>query len=289
MHAVVAWSQGSMQSLITITILIVGVVAVHATPSIASIVLAFILLQQRLGGAILSLAQVPVSRTYVRLSWERIPPYLRTSDFGLSSNGGTAGALAVTDLEIGVPGRDLLHSCSLRFPRTGVVLILGGNGTGKTQFLRTLVGLRPATSGTVLWHADLKSRVAYIPQHVPLFNGTMRENIALGRLVSPGELSDALKTVEWDVHELDRPVTGDVRLSGGELKRLATVRALLGKPRAVVIDEVEAGVHDARRLIDVIVRSVPLVIAVTHHPELWPEHVIRYNLANGELRPIQVA
>ena len=131
--------------------------------------------------------------------------------------------------------------------------LLGRNGVGKTTTLRGIVGQATRTSGRVALdgvaierlstHAIARMGVAYVPEDRGVFPGlTVAENLRLGRLAG-GEASD----VEHAVARF--PVLGERleqdagALSGGERQMLALGRALLARPRLLLIDEFSEGLQ----------------------------------------------
>ena len=132
--------------------------------------------------------------------------------------------------------------------------VVGRTGSGKTTFSRLLLRLVEATSGTVeiggvpiadIPLAELRRRVALVPQEVELFEGTVRDNVTLFDPVPTDiEVLDALRNVGLDalvaggIHrELG---AGGAGLSAGEAQLLALARVWLRQPDLVVLDEATA-------------------------------------------------
>lgn len=134
--------------------------------------------------------------------------------------------------------------------------LVGSTGVGKTTLARLLLGLqRPSTGfvrldGTDLstWDSDdLGRHLGYVPQSTQLLNGSVKDNI--GRFSKAGleEITAAAELVGVHQHILKLPQGYDtsiqdaeVRLSGGELQRIALARAFFGQPSLVVLDEPNA-------------------------------------------------
>lgn len=160
--------------------------------------------------------------------------------------------LEVEGLDGGYGRSQVLFGLGLRVPRTGGVAILGRNGAGKTTLLKTLIGeLRPSAgavrldAGDILT-ADTETRVrrgmGYVPQeHAVFARLTVRENLMLGALAQrPRASLDLALDVFPKLGQRLGQQAGT--LSGGERKMLAISRALLGRPRLLMLDEPTEGV-----------------------------------------------
>lgn len=149
----------------------------------------------------------------------------------------------------------VLHDVDLRLSERGFTAVVGPSGSGKS----TLAGLVPrffdVDSGSVeiggvdvreMVRDDLAERVAMVMQQVYLVDGTVRDNITLGRPdADEAEIARALRLARLDElvagleHGLDTQVgaRGD-RFSGGEKQRIALARALITRAPIIVLDEV---------------------------------------------------
>ncbi|GAA1784026.1 ABC transporter ATP-binding protein [Streptomonospora arabica] len=148
-----------------------------------------------------------------------------------------------------------LNGVSMSVPRGGICAVLGANGAGKTTLLRTLSGLKRAESGRVLLDgADItrlpaERHVRHGLAHVPEGGGviaelTVEENLRLGGLWRAGRRDRARSAAE--VLELFPPLRERVSrpaatLSGGERQMLALGRALMARPRVLLLDEPSLG------------------------------------------------
>lgn len=166
-------------------------------------------------------------------------------------------ALEARDVYVSLDGMPVLRGVGIEVHRGEAVAILGGNGSGKTTFVRALLGLVPHTSGTIrLFGADQAAfrdhwRIGYVPQYsaIGVPAATVREIVTSGRLAHtkpfqwPGakdrrKVDEALALVGLS----DRAGWPFGTLSGGQKQRVLIARALATGPELLVMDEPMAGV-----------------------------------------------
>lgn len=149
-----------------------------------------------------------------------------------------------------------LHGVSLRVRRGEFIVITGRIGSGKSTFVRVLLGLLRAQQGSVRWNGQsvtdpaeffIPPRCAYTSQVPRLFSETLRENILLGLPEDLADLPGALRAavLETDVARLERgldTVVGPrgVRLSGGQVQRAAAARMFVREPELLVFDDLSS-------------------------------------------------
>ena len=134
--------------------------------------------------------------------------------------------------------REILHDVSLSIAPGEIVTIVGPNGAGKTTLLKCLLGLETVSHGSVIRAPDL--RIGYVPQQFkpqPSMPLTVQSFLELYAAIDP-LLADKLAIG----HLLKSRMTD---LSGGELRRVLLLRALLREPQLLVLDEPTAGVDVA--------------------------------------------
>ncbi|MBW4445255.1 MAG: ABC transporter ATP-binding protein/permease [Plectolyngbya sp. WJT66-NPBG17] len=145
---------------------------------------------------------------------------------------------------------------SLQIQRGSFTVITGSIGSGKTTLLRVLLGLLPMQSGEIYWNGQqianpdqffTPSRSAYTPQVPQLFSTTLRENILLGLERSDAELQKAiaLSTFDRDLAMMPDGLNTQIgskgmRLSGGQIQRVAAARMLIRQPELLVFDDLSS-------------------------------------------------
>ncbi|MFC9087649.1 ABC transporter ATP-binding protein [Nocardiopsis dassonvillei] len=162
--------------------------------------------------------------------------------------------LSVEELSASYGAVRALDRVSLTVPAKGVCAVLGANGAGKTTLLRTLTGLHPAASGRVLLNGEDITRLPAEKvitrglAHVPEGGGvivelTVEENLRLGGLWRSDRRRDSAmgEVLELFPPLAERRARPASTLSGGERQMLAIGRALMARPRVLLLDEPSLG------------------------------------------------
>jgi len=172
-----------------------------------------------------------------------------------------------------------VRGVSFEVPRGGIIAVLGANGAGKTSLLRTITGLVRPSSGSVKLAGEDVTRLPVEEivrrgmAHVPEGRGviaelTVAENLRLGGLWRGREATPLREIYELFPRLEERANQPASRLSGGERQMLSIGRALVGRPRALLLDEPSLGLAPVlvaqimamvRRLADTLGLAVLLV------------------------------
>jgi len=176
--------------------------------------------------------------------------------------------LQVDSIDLFYGGSQALRGVSIEARAGAVTAVLGRNGVGKTSLLRAIIGQEPVRGGHIRWdgaditklptHKRTRRGVAIVPQGREIFSLlTVEENLQTGFSVLPrGE-----RKIPEEIFELF-PVLKDMMkrrggdLSGGQQQQLAIARALVLKPKLLLLDEPTEGIQPS------IIKDIERVIAL---------------------------
>ncbi|TFH41169.1 MAG: ATP-binding cassette domain-containing protein [Lysobacterales bacterium] len=203
----------------------------------------------------------------------------------------------------------ILDHQSLVAPANKLTVIIGPSGAGKTALLDLLVGLLQPDAGRILLDGvplgemnlrDWRRQIGYVPQESVMVDESVAYNLTLGEQVPEEEIrralraADALEFVEAMPEGLQTRVgEGGSRLSGGQRQRLAIARALIHKPRLLILDEATSNLDaDAQAAVVETVSHLKgklTIVAVAHQDRLIHAADRIYRLADGQLRLVPAA
>ena len=180
----------------------------------------------------------------------------------------------------------ILRDVDLNLKSGEMICLIGRNGVGKTTLLKSLIGLLKVKKGEINFigeninrkapHQRARKGMAYVPQGreiIPYL--TVEENLMLGMESLPGGLSNN-KNIDSSIYDLF-PILKDFLsrkggdLSGGQQQQLAIARALLGKPKLLLLDEPTEGIQpnvvlNIEKAINLIIKETGIgVLLVEQH------------------------
>jgi branched-chain amino acid transport system ATP-binding protein len=169
----------------------------------------------------------------------------------------------------GYGGVPILNGVDIAIDREDIGVIVGPNGAGKSTTLKAVFGLLTVTSGEIRFDgaevtntrpdALVPLGLGYVPQEKNVFTSlTVRENLEMGAFIRADDFSDTISTVYEmfpPLKEKRRQKAGE--LSGGQRQMVAIGRALMGKPRLLMLDEPSAGLSP-RYVLEIFERIVAI-------------------------------
>nr|WP_273424943.1 urea ABC transporter ATP-binding subunit UrtE [Halomonas sp.] len=163
--------------------------------------------------------------------------------------------LSVEGVISGYGTTSVLQEVSLSVGRGEVVAVIGRNGVGKTTLMKTLIGLIKNRQGIIRFdgkdisalesHERARLGIGYIPQGREVFSRmTVWENLKVGEMLQqPGEGVDYERVYEFFPILKERAKQRAGTFSGGQQQQLAIGRAMVGKPKLMLLDEPSEGIQ----------------------------------------------
>ena len=196
----------------------------------------------------------------------------------------------------------ILRNVDLQIPEGEMICLIGRNGVGKTTFLKTIIGLLEQRSGSIEYDGEFltsqppykraRNGIGYVSQGRDIIPRiTVRENLMIGMESLPGGMGKN-RHIDPIVFELF-PILeqflnrrgGD--LSGGQQQQLAIARALLGKPKLLLLDEPTEGIQpsiilDIERAVQRIIKETGIsVLLVEQHLHFVKQSNFYYAMQRG--------
>ncbi len=215
-------------------------------------------------------------------------------------------SLRFSQADFSYGAKKVLDHVDLEIPANKITVLIGPSGAGKTTLIDLIIGFYQPASGSILADdvdlkdihlSDWRKMIGYVPQELTLLRGTIADNITLGDTKITDEevrralaLAGALNFVE----ELPGGISGDIgtmgaKLSGGQRQRISLARALVHKPKLLLLDEVTSALDDASEA--EICQNIKAlsgaltIVAITHKPAwtLIADRVYRINKGKAVL------
>lgn len=223
-----------------------------------------------------------------KASYKRFEEFLDLKEDNQLRNGNAIhtdiGEISIKNLSFQFEERKIIDDLSLFIKRGQKIAFVGESGSGKSTVIKILLGLLKYNQGEIylgdmelsgICLNNLYDRVSYISQDVPVFDGTIKENLVFEKNVSEEQMLDALKEVQLShlVENLAEGLDTEIGekgtcLSGGEKQRLAFARLRFENPELVVLDEATSAMDNLTE--ENVMKSVMLkmkdktVIAIAH-------------------------
>src|SRR5215831_10449558 len=179
----------------------------------------------------------------------------------------SAALLKISNVTAGYGNIPVLHGVSLDVAKGEIVTLIGANGAGKTTLMMTVFGRPRPTRGDILFdgrsitrlptHSIARLRIAQAPEGRRIFpRMTVMENLQIGAVVNPGAdiAADLERVFALFPRLAERRDQRGGTLSGGEQQMLAIARALMGRPRLLLLDEPSLGLAPliAQQIFDIV-------------------------------------
>jgi branched-chain amino acid transport system ATP-binding protein len=214
-----------------------------------------------------------------------------------------SAALAVVDLVAGYsPDIPIVRGLTLDVQPGEIVTVLGPNGAGKSTFVKAVAGLVRVMSGQVMLHGRaitglpthrlINEGLAYVPQVGNVFTRlSVAENLELGGLMAKGDVRRRMDEIYALFPDLARQrglAAG--RLSGGQRQMVAVGRALMSKPRLLMLDEPSAGLSPKlteivfQKLVEIRASGVTILVVEQNAKAALAISDRGYVLAEGQQR-----
>ena len=178
----------------------------------------------------------------------------------------------------GYGGPDILRGCSIAVDAAEIAVVVGPNGAGKSTAMKALFGLLRLRAGSVRLggeeitalapQARARKGMGFVPQTENVFRSlTVQENLEMGAFIRDDDISGTLQEVYRlfpVLREKRRQAAGE--LSGGQRQQVAIGRALMNRPRVLMLDEPTAGVSPIvtnelfERIVDIAQSGVAVLI-----------------------------
>jgi branched-chain amino acid transport system ATP-binding protein len=151
-------------------------------------------------------------------------------------------------------GPDILHECTIAVDKGEIAVIVGPNGAGKSTGMKALFGMLNVRSGSVRLDGEditdlspqdrVKKGMGFVPQTHNIFTSmSVEENLEMGAFIRDDDISETMATV-YDLFPIlkEKRHQAAGELSGGQRQQVAVGRALMTRPKVLMLDEPTAGV-----------------------------------------------
>lgn len=197
-------------------------------------------------------------------------------------NSHNKGEILLLDVSISIHDENLLNHINLQVNQGEKIAIVGENGSGKSIFAKTLLGLYNYTGNIYLDNininrinkSNIREQIAYVPEEPFIFSGTIRENICFGKEIENKDLEEIVEKVSLkeEIESLENKYNSyvgerGITLSGGQKQRLALARAIQSDKPILLLDEAINKLDETTKkevFENVILNSTQTVLFITH-------------------------
>lgn len=251
-----SWISGVISVIFLVSILVYNAIQVLNGTLLLGELMAILSMVGSLLPSVLNLALISIPINEAKVAFARmynftaIPPEQEEGE-----NIDTIDRITLENVSFRFIGRKpILHHLSLQINKGEIVAVVGENGCGKSTLANLLLQFYPPDEGVIYINQQYplntiatksyRSKVAYIPQEVAIFNGNVLDNILLGTPCKAEDLLAFLNEYGFDTYfnQFPQGLTTQlgekgVNISGGQKQLIAFARALFKKPQLLILDE----------------------------------------------------